>query len=498
MADFSGLLNQMTIPDDFSKKPAPSLFSQLGILSPSEKAKQQMEQNQAMQAQFILQQQLQAQAQSQAVTQQTNIANAKSNVPTGFNFSTFLGLGGAQNLSQADQLARQAQGGQQGANNITNLPSTGQDQSSGVPEQIITSALQQYPNDKAKAFRIAGQQLAAMGQANQRQDLMSLGANLIDRASSADKEQEELKNKQVDTQTKQVELTGKQGALDNPGNTFQGHDPDGNMVTYQPQFKDGKYTGLKVVTAGPNKQITQSGDLLTPTQAGEEAIKMKDLIKNTDATVSAMRDISSNLKKGAAQGWAGSGVGFMNNIKGTLEQLASNNSYSPAADAALKKFAPDFQEWANKTGVNDSIWNDLVSNLAKTYNPTGTITEKDITRAAKTVGQNISNPSTVAAVLEDAERRSKNFVDTSFQYSGKRVQEGTKEQYDMFKGKFAPGATGPEDDTDMKDSNPAEQEPNWDNAPAGTPSPKTEKEYDALPAGTKYWNPYLRKVVPKR
>lgn len=498
MADFNGYLKQMSpnLGQD-TKKAAPGLFAELGIYSPSEKAQMQMEQNQAMQAQFLLQQQLAAQAQQA----QIHSANAKSSVPTGYNFSTFLGMGGMQNLNQADRLAAQAQGM---ARQVPNAFSQSQPQApygasdkAGIsPEQIVTQALQQYPNDKPTALRVAGKQLATLGQARNDPYLQNIGANLLNKAVEADKEVADLKAKNAEARKAQISANKEAG----PGSAETYRTSNGDITTYRKKYDaEGNYIGDEIKGSGPNKQVT-SNDGLTDTQVGANVDKFASLVTNTDATISAMRDIRTNLSKGSAQGWTAAGVGFMNNVKGTLEQLASTGTYSAGAQEALSKFAPTFQEWADKTGVNDSIWNDLVSNLAKTYNPTGTITEKDITRAAKTVGQNVSNPQTVAKILEDAERRSRQFVDKTYKYSTRKVQDLTKEQYDTFLKTFTPGATGGEGDAqdNMDNDSPANREPNWDDAPAGTAAPKNEKEYDALPRGTPYWNPYLRKVVPKK
>jgi hypothetical protein len=138
--------------------------------------------------------------------------------------------------------------------------------------------------------------------------------------------------------------------------------------------------------------VTTEDDPRTATQRGEEYKEFQKLLVNSKSAVKSMRDITENLEQGAAQGWAANMVTLVDNAAGTLSQMAPGSRLDASATAALESNSKNFQDWATKTGVNESIWNDLVSNLAKTYNPTGTITEKDITRAAKTVGQNISNP----------------------------------------------------------------------------------------------------------
>lgn len=469
-----------------TKKPGAGLFAELGILSPSEKLQQQLQQQQAEQAQQMLQQQIAAQAQSAQLAQ----ANAKAGVPGGYGFSQFQAMGGLMNLQKGDRYADQAAQGM--GRRPTNLaPQAPGSDTDGIASQVVSQALQQFPNDKAKALRVAGQQLSALGANRQDQNLQSIGANLFQAAAKADKEQADLRKQQVDTNKE----TG-------PESVETRRAANGDIMSFR-RVRDanGNYVTDEQLGGGPNKQITTTEeDPRVQAQKGAEYSKFQDLLVNTDDTVSSMRDITDNLEKGAAQGWAANLVGLVDNAAGTLGQLAPNSKLTSSATQALEATKGTFAEWAKKTGVNESIWNDLVSNLAKTYNPTGTITEKDITRAAKTVGQNISNPATVAAVLKDAERRTRAHVDKTYSYMGDAARAASKTQYERFLQKWTPGATGGESDPsdNMDDGAKASAEPSWDDAPAGTPSPKNEKEYDALPPGTLYWNPYKRKQMKKK
>lgn len=445
MPDYSGLLKETAPNIDPAKKPGAGLFADSGIYSPSEKLQMQLQQQQAQQAQFLLQQQIMAQQQGMQLAS----ANAKSNAPTGYNFAPFLAMGGGANLNTADKLATQARGSGQPAQ-VPQIDSSSADQAGIDPGSILSQALQQYPNDKSTALRVAGKQIAGLGQQRGSSYLQNIGSNLLNEAYKADKEKADLEEKKANTGNLQQEALDKQGKRGNPGTPFNIRDPQGNMVPMAPSYNpDGSFKGWdQIAPGGPNKIINQTiDDPRTQTQKGEEYTGFQKLTTNTESTIYAMRDITENLKQGAAQGWAASTVGLLDNAAGTLAQLAPNSSLNAKATQALAGQRGTFANWAQKTGVNDSIWNDLVSNLAKTYNPTGTITEKDITRAAKTVGQSYSNPKTVAAILEDAERRARRFVDVTYDNMGDDARGASKSQYNRFVQKFTPGA----DDGDGSD-----------------------------------------------
>lgn len=476
MADYSGLLKEI-VPNMGSdtKKPGAGLFEEAGIWSPSEKIQRRLEQQQAMQAQFALQQQLAAQAQSMQLAQ----AGAKANAPTGFNFAPFMAMGGLQNIQAGDRIANQATRASQPSPSIMSRPINMQGQPAGglptdvsdaagiSPEKIITEALQKYPT-RSQAAKVAGAQLAALGQARNDPYLQNIGANLINKSADFEKDEAEIENKKASTAKTKVDTTKAEGELNNPGNTFQGHSPDGDLVTMAPQFENGKFAGYKVVTKGPNKQITQTvDDPRTGTQKGEEYQNFQKLLVNSEAALTSMQDIASGLEQGAGIGWAGKGVQLLDNAIGTMEQIAPNAKLSSKAVDELMSNDGKFQEWAKKTGIEKSRISDLVSNLAKTYNPTGTITEKDIARAAEAVGGGLSNPKTMAAVLQDAGMRSARFVDQTYKYMGKDAADASKSQYEKFKG-------------------------TW-----GGEYPQTKAEYDALKDGTRYWNPQKGKFVTK-
>lgn len=419
MPNFSGLLNNMDqtgFPEE--KKPAADLFTTFGILSPSEKRAQAMQQQMV---QGLLQQQMAAQQQQLQMQKMQTGASAGS----GFGFPTALAMGAARRPESAQQPQG---GGPQGLQ-------PGGDIDAG---SIFSQELQSTPDDEAGAAKRAGGKLLAVANARGDTDLAKIATNMINWSNSKAQEDAKSKASLASTQAgtaKTVQDTKLDSSkAGNPGDAFNVRAPNGDMVAMaMEKDANGKFIGYKVLGQGPNKQISQTiDDPLTQTQKGEEYLQFQKLLGNSDTAILSMRDIADNMEKGAAQGWAGNGVTLMSNIVGTLEQFRPDVQYTPRAMEELSSRSGSFKEWATKTGVNESIWNDLVSNLAKTYNPTGTITEKDITRAAKTVGQNFSSPATVAAILRDAERRSRRLVDKTYSYMGEGARAASKSQYERF------------------------------------------------------------------
>lgn len=400
-----GLMNGMVGPDDTpdTKKSAGDLFQELGIFSPSEKLQNAQRQQLAIQ----MYQQQQDQARRQQAIQAAQIG-------TGFGFPVFTAMGG-MNQSRPPQM-QNPQGGD-----------------SFDPGSVISQELAASPDDRAGAMKRAGMKLMQIGSQKGDSTLQRIASNLIIKSQQEGVVQQKAMAEKAESDRKAAQAG-------NPGDTYTYRKPNGDIVTGR-QNKNalGGFTGDEVLGEGPNKQITTTvDDPRTQTQKGEEYLSFQKLLTNTRGAVDSMRDIATNLEQGAAQGWAAKGVTLMDNVVGTLQQYRPDATYTAKAQAAIAdlKSSGTFDKWAQKTGVNQATWNDLVSNLAKTYNPTGTITEKDIDRAAKAVGANFSNPKTVAAVLRDAERRALRTVSNTYEDMGDDARSASQPQMDRFMGKY--------------------------------------------------------------
>lgn len=499
MADISGLLGRMAPNlDPDTKKAGAGLFDEFGIYTPSDKLQQRLQQQQAQQAQFAMQQQMNAQAQSMQLAS----AGAKANAPTGFNFSQFLSSGGMGNIQQADRLANQTTQAVRGMPTPSMVPqgiASDRADAAGIdPASIVTAALQRYP-DRAQALKAAGAQIAALGQARNDPYLQNIGANLLTKSQSFEKDQAEIDQKKASTSKDIQDTTLAKAKAGRPGEWQNVRDAEGNInLTRQKMDANGGYIGDETKIGGPNKQVNASEDPMTNTQRGAEFTKFKDMVTDSASSIDSMDQIAKMLSDGAAQGWTAKAVTLMDNAVGSLNQLAPNASITASAQQSLDSYNKTFASWAAKTGIKESVLQDLVASLAKAQNG-GKVTENDITRAMKQVGANLSNPATMAKVLEAQKDRVRANVDRAYKFSAADTQKDTKSIYNRFLKTYTPGATGQDNPDDTSDEPKGNNtEPNWDDAPAGTPAPKDEKEYDALPVGTEYWNPYLRKVVPKK
>lgn len=478
MPDYSGLLKETAPNIDPAKKPGAGLFADAGIYSPSEKLQMQLQQQQAQQAQFLLQQQMMAQQQSMQLAN----ANAKSGAPTGFNFAPFLAMGGGANLNTADKLATQARGSGQ-PTQVPQIDSSSADAAGIDPGSILSRALQQYPTDKATALRVAGKQIAGLGDQRGSSYLQNIGANLLSSAQEADKEQASIEATKASTANTQEETLDKKGKRGNPGTPFNIRDNQGNEVPMAPTYNpDGSFKGWeKIAPGGPNKQVTEDTTPLTKTQFGAQVEKFQSLVTSSRDAIDGISDISKSLKDGAAIGWTGKVVSLIDDAAGALSQLAPNSTLTAGAQAELTKRSPTFAGWAAKTRVQQSQIIDLVSALAKTNNNnSGQISENDIKRASTTLGGNIGSPASLAAVLDSVVKRTLRHVDNHYASMLPESQKATKGQYDSFLQHYTPGADGP-DNSDQSDTSALD-----DNAPAQYAQPQTQEDYDKIKGGQLY------------
>lgn len=481
MPNYNGFLGAIGQDDGFpdAQKTAPDLFQQLGILSPSEKQAAAMKQQQAM---ALLQQQ------NELVRQQQMIQKAQ--LGSGYGFSVLTALGGTRSPQSAFGLTPPQQG-----------PDV-----SGIAGKLISQEYQNTPDDPVGAQKRAGIKLLQLANQSGNGDLQKIAVQTISNANQQALKQNQTKAQTANTQSEALDRNTRLGMaidkLGNPGDTFQGHAPNGDIVSFAPQHDArGRFTGYKVITQGPNKQVTQTlDDPRTATQKGAEYLDFQNLLTNSGVALRTMDDITKGLEEGAAQGWAAVGVRAVDNAIGTLQQLAPGATLTADAQAALgdKEMQNRFALWASKTGINRARWMDLVQSLARSYNGKQ-VTENDVKRAADVVGANYSNPATVAAVLKDAKKRTLDRIDETYSNMGDDARSSSQPQYDRFMSRFGSQPTQTSQTSSTND-NPD------DYAPAGMPYPKSKAEYDALPAGTQYFNPHIYdkeaghmgKVVTKR
>jgi hypothetical protein len=424
-----GLLNAAgNYPGVESKKPAAGLFAEYGILSPSEKRQQEMHAQLAQQA-------IMMQHAAQQQQMQLALAGAKANTPTGLGFSQFLAMGGANNIRNAEKMAggmpamQGMQGNAPGSMRTPPFnPNAPEADPNGIAWRVVNDAFQKFPDNRAMALKVAGTQLNALAQQRGDGDLASIAANLIQGAAKAEQEQVDTESKKAST--KKTEFETRQQRRGTP---FHYYSPDGKQVTETPFYDEqGNYIGDREEGRGVPAQRIKTEQ---PEDTQELNKEFRTFVESKDAANSRMNELIKGLDSGAAQGWGATIVNFMNNATGTLGQFVPNMD-SGAMSALASLETTKFKEWAKKTGVQTAVWRDLISIQAKSYNPTGTITEKDVRQAAESVGGSFSDPATVKAILQNARRLNVSDVDNKWRYLPDKQREQAGQQYNTFKGRW--------------------------------------------------------------
>jgi hypothetical protein len=451
MPNYTGLMNGAAPQSEFpeSRKPAADIFTQFGIFTPSEK-----------QAQAAQQQMYMRMLQQQQQMEQQKMAMAKAQMGTGYGFPMLTAMGGTRKPKEPKGM----------------LGGGYQDQGSDEPSRILQDAIAEA-GDEIEGAKMGGVRMLQLAKSKNDPDLAKIAINVITKARQMEMERAKdvtgIESTQETTKGNAQERRLKAAQAGNPGSPFDMRDPSGNLNTMR-DFKDeeGRVVGTEKLGGGPVRQTNQTlDDPRTAAGKNEDYKEFRTYVENSDATVSKIRDIKKGLKSGAAQGWGASAVTLVDNLKGALGQFTGTATLTSTAEAALKGKATEFDKWASKTNVNASLWGDVVSSLAKTYNPTGTITEKDIDRAAAVVGKNLSNPAAAIDVLDEVTKQTHASVDRKYRYLPPDAKSASDYQYKAYKNSTR----------------------DWVSSP-----PKSKAEYDEIPAGTEYYNPTLKKNVTKR
>lgn len=413
MPNLTGLFGDQGFPD--TRKPEADLYGKLGILSPTDQATQMQQMDYLRQQQAIQQQQLALQQQGQKIQQ--------AQLGTGYGFPVLTALGG---------------------NTPQRQPAFGISQQQQGPDvhSIARMVLAKHGQDP-KGLNDAGVELINLGTQQNNGDLLKIGAQMRayarEQLFKEGKDEAEIDSKNVDMKTKLAEEGRKSAQAGNPGKIEDFRTSNGDIKSIRQRFNSqGGYIGDETMGQGPVKQTNTNIDEtgLTNTQFGKQIEEFTALRTNAEQASDNIKRIDALLAQGAGQGWAGRGVTFMNNLRGTLAQMDfSGSTWSASAQAALDSKRKDFVKWAHLTNMKDSDFVDLVSSLAKTYNPTGTITEKDITRAADAVGAGLSDVGSVRQVLQEAKMRMFRSVDTSFKNKAGKVKDMVGADYQDWRGR---------------------------------------------------------------
>lgn len=441
-----GLMNGMVDPDQTpdTQKSAGDLFQELGIFSPSEKLQMQQRQQ--------LAQQLYAQQQDQVKRQQ---ALQAAQLGTGFGFPVFTAMGGLNQQSRGPQMPQQPQG------------------DSFDPGSLVAQELQATPDDRAGALKRAGLKLMQVGSQKGDPTLQRIASNLIIKAQQESVKQQKAQIEQTAAADVHAKAGREEASAGNPDTPFEMNMPNGNKGKFAAtKDANGKFAGYKFLGGGPdnvNQRVTQVPD------DRKEYEEFRAYTESSDSLTRKLDQVSTNIKEGAAVGRGAKVVNVLNNAAGTLRQLVPGSDFEDSGRKALNSAMPTFTQWAQKTGVNSSVYMGLVTLQAKLDSTTGTITENDINRAMSEMGASFSDPETVLKILQNRKDQVAADVDTKYRYLSSGTQALAKTQYDTFKRNTT---------TKFTEQNPAK--------------PTTTAEYDKLPSGTWYYNPHLKKTVQKK
>ena len=390
------------------KNPAASTEGQFGILSDQQKAQMAFQMQRSLQQQQLMNQQRMLQMQMLQQNMGVNIGK----LGEGFGFPVMNAYNAGNKLSNAlNNIINSREAKQAG---IQAPPQGGMLGIGSSNDDSIAAILHKHTQsdpDTATAYIKASAEIASTfpndPHAQQVASLMRIQGN--QKQIEAGKTAAETAKDTAQANEANQNAAAKKAELGNPGATFEIHLPNGNLGrAYLAKNPDGSFAGFKQLPwEGPNMQIQ-----LDSTPGGREKAlgEFRDQISNAVGAVQKIDQLSVMAGTGkAAMGWAEVPTTFVDNLVGAAKQLIpSQTNIDPDAQKlweSMKGPSGTFSSWAQKTGQAESMWSDLTMQLAATYAKGSRISNQDIQRATHTLGEHLTNPSTVVGVLQDVKQR---------------------------------------------------------------------------------------------
>lgn len=400
------------------RQPGADLFSDLGLMSPQQQMFQGVEmQNMLEQNQLARQQQMMA-----LRNMSMNIGVNAANAGTGFAGPMLMAMGGLQpawqgGLTQGINglISKYGPQGQQGGM----LPPGVMGATGGVDEaKILDDSLKAAGNDPAKGLSLAANTFSQLADATGNDNYRMAAARARQKAFELQQSEAQssaitdLKKAQAGESTARQQSL--QAGLTKPAPIGEVHDQSGRVAQEYAQYSpaSGQWN-LGHTSWGTQMQFVLPQ---TPGDVSKDIGDFRDRLANTEDAVTRIRQVRQGLANGAAQGWTADAVKFANNLQGSLEQLAPGSMLDADGQKLLGTYKGDFNSWAQATGVNESTWADLTMALAKSYAKGGRISNQDIERAKESIGEDYSDPRTVAAILNNVEQRTTGDVDRDYAY----------------------------------------------------------------------------------
>lgn len=402
------------------RQPGADVFSQMGVMSPQQQMFQGVElQNMMEQQQFARQQQMLAMR-----NMAMNMGAQAANVGTGFGGPLLQMMGGMQPAFSSgltngiNQLIDLKNRGFQNGAPIGVMGSLSSDPNQFDPTALLAYARQKFPDDPAQANKWAGQQLIQAGQSSRNPTWEQAGVRLMDAgnalALSRGKTQADINKSNAQANESTARANELQAELSKPNPMGPFHDQQGNVGEGYSQYDVAK-GAWNIKSTGWGKPI-QYVLPQTPGDISKDIGDFRERLSDTEDAIARIRQVRQGLANGAAQGWTADGVKLVNDLQGSIEQLAPGSMLDSDGQKLLGTYKGDFNSWAQATGVNESTWADLTMALAKSYAKGGRISNQDIERAKESIGENYSDPRTVTAILNNVEQRTTGDVDRDYAY----------------------------------------------------------------------------------
>lgn len=388
------------------KRPAADQLSSFGILTDQQRAQMAMQQQNSLRMQQLAQQQKMLQLQQ---TQQ-NMSVGAAQLGTGFGFPVLQAMGGGnpqntQLTSALNKIIQSRQAKSAGINadmaSMGGGPSGDNDAS-----KILNEEIQNNP-DTGSAYIKASARIAALG--NKRGDShlldiatrMRLAGNQQQLSAGKITAETAKDNAQATNDTTTSELA--RAKAGNPGEAFGVNFENGDVgKMVQLKNQDGSFKSYQVINRGKQAQYTVAE---LPGDRSKDLRDYREYVGNIVQSSKSMDQIVQNMKQGGSIGWTGEAVEAVNNVVGSLKQLAPTANVTQDAVKEVNKYSSDFDAWAKKTNINSSIMSDLTMQLAASYAKGGRISNVEIKHAHDTLGESIGDPSTLAAVLGSVKSR---------------------------------------------------------------------------------------------
>lgn len=379
----------MAEPSKFS-----GLLQQMGILSPSEQAAQQY-QNQL--------QQLQAMQMTQQVANQ-----------------------GASRYGLFGGPVAQAEARRMGNPSSFKIPELPQAENTQPAQQIMQGAMQSGASQSSQLYK-ASQDFLKMGDTQRAYQAYAAAVQAAQLEQEEQRKQQELGLKLREDQRRQAELT----KPENFGTVGVAGNPKGRQVlnrTYNEATGQWELTpeGHSYEVSGGDTNVNL-GSLLTDAQAGDEVRKLADKVTAARGFTRLIGSVREQLQKGGKTGIPQQVFSFVDEVISTAKHVIVDPDVSGYAAELLSDGR--WQEKMKATHISQSQLIQLAYQRAKMFDQDGRIAKDDFKNALDQLGARLSNPEAVLSVLLENAGQSIREIEEAYERTGAitKIPDGLKD-----------------------------------------------------------------------